>query len=72
VVLADSINPEVLAHYRIGLAFDPERQGDLKTVLEEFVNTYSAQKQLYQAELERANVDFAPTRLVNSLLGLAD
>jgi len=72
VVLADSINPEVLAHYRIGLAFHPEREGDLKAVLEEFVNTYSAQKQQYQAELNRANADFSPTCLVQSILSVPD
>ena len=57
---------------RASLSFQPGRDGDLKAVLEEFVNTYPTQRQLYQTELDRANTDFSPALLVTSLLSLVD
>lgn len=70
VIVADSINPEVLASYDIGVAFRPDREEELKDALERFVNTYPEKRQIYRAELARANADFAPAGFVRSVLEL--
>lgn len=70
VIIAESINPEVLAEYHVGLPFRPGREDELQRVLETFVNTYGQQKERYQAELDRANADFAPSRFVAEIAAL--
>jgi glycosyltransferase involved in cell wall biosynthesis len=72
VVIADSINPEVLAEYGIGVAFAPDEPGRLQAALERFVNTYESRKESYKQELARANVEFAPANFVKALLKLID
>ncbi len=72
VIVADSINPEILARYCIGVAFRPDREEELKDALECFVNTYPEKKPVYRAELARANTDFAPAGFVGSVLALIE
>ena len=72
VIVADSINPEVLTCYDIGVAFRPDREEELKGALERFVNTYPEKKQVYRSELNRANTDFAPAGFVRSILKMLD
>jgi glycosyltransferase involved in cell wall biosynthesis len=72
VIVADSINPEILAHYDIGVSFRPDHEEELKGALERFVNTYPEKKQVYRAELNRANTDFAPAGFVRSILDMLD
>ena len=70
VIVADTINPEVLAHYNIGMAFNPQAKDALQQVLEQFVNTYPEQKAHYIAELEKACTAYAPSNFVRGLLTL--
>lgn len=70
VVIADTINPEVLANYSIGMAFNPKAEGALQQVLEQFVNTYPQQKARYSNELEKARKTYAPSCFVQELLAL--
>lgn len=70
VLAADTINPEVLAQYTIGVAFTPKQQGALQQALEKFINTYPATASTYSQELARAREAFAPARFARDLLRL--
>lgn len=71
VVAAESINPEVLAEFDIGVAFNPDDPEGLKRALENFVNTYAAKKSRYGEELDRANALFSPRRFVAAIVDIA-
>lgn len=70
VVMADTINPEVLTDYNIGMTFNTQDNQALQQVLEQFVNTYPAMKSVYYGELRKARHAYAPTRFVRDLLTL--
>lgn len=71
MIVADSINPEVLADYELGVAFNPHDSNELRQALETFVNTYPTKRETYARELDRANRDFAPARFVQAVLAVA-
>lgn len=68
VIIADSINPEVMNHYPIGVSFLPQGEENLQQALETFVNTYAQQQAVYQSALLQANLDFSPQNFVTSLM----
>jgi len=71
VIIADNINPEVLAEYDIGVSFLTGNNESLKQNLEAFVNTFDDKTKVYQQELQRANDSFAPQRLAEQLVQLS-
>ena len=71
VIVADNVNPEILATYDIGVSFKNGDMADLKTSLEEFVNQYDGNKARYEQELERAYRDYSPARLAENIAALA-
>ncbi|WP_028129283.1 glycosyltransferase [Selenomonas sp. AE3005] len=71
VIVADNVNPEILATYDIGVSFKNGDMADLKTSLEKFVNQYDGNKVRYEQELERAYCDYSPTRLAKNIAALA-
>ena len=71
IVIADNVNPEILASYDIGVSF---KNGDMKSLtraLENFVNSYEQNKNKYAKELTRAYEDFSPRRLAENIAALA-
>lgn len=71
IVVADNVNPEILASYDIGISF---KNGDMKSLtraLESFVNSYEQNKNKYVKELARAYEDFSPRRLAENIAALA-
>ncbi|MGI6092254.1 MAG: glycosyltransferase family 1 protein [Negativicutes bacterium] len=71
VIASKEINPEVFENYMIGATFNSENLNDLKTVLEQFVNNYYSQTEIYEQELSRAANDFSPQMFAASLVKLA-
>ena len=71
VIVADNVNPEILATYDIGVSFKNGDMEDLKTRLEEFVNQYDGNKVQYEQELKRAYRDYSPARLAENIAALA-
>ena len=70
VIIADNINPEVLAEYDIGVSFTSGDNQQLKDALESFVTTFDEKSEIYRNELQRANVNFSPRRLAEELVAL--
>lgn len=70
VVVADCINPEVLAAYDIGVSFRSGDDAALRHALETFVNTYHDKAARYAAALDRANQDFAPRKFAAEIVRL--
>ncbi|WP_296769596.1 glycosyltransferase [Selenomonas sp.] len=71
VIVADNVNPEILAAYDIGESFKNGDMDDLRIKLEQFVNRYNKKKTHYEQELERAYKDFSPRRLAENIVALA-
>ena len=71
VIVADNVNPEILAEYDIGVSFKNGDMADLKDSLENFVNQYDEKKARYELELERAYRDYSPARLAENIAALA-
>lgn len=72
VIIADTINPEVLSAYDLGTKFSVKDPTTLKAALENFVNTYAAKQEKYTAELARAKQDFAPAAFVDKILNVIE
>jgi len=70
VIIADNINPEVLAKYAIGAVFTSGDNQALKKALEEFVTSFNDKHETYRRELQRANIDFSPRLLAEELIVL--
>lgn len=70
VVITDEVNPEVLAEYDIGVSFTNGDNQDLKKALELFVTGFEHKAEIYEQELQRANIHFSPRRLAERLLEL--
>jgi glycosyltransferase involved in cell wall biosynthesis len=70
VVIAEDVNPEVLAQYDIGVHCSTGDHQALNSALEHFVTTYDDKSEIYRNELQRANHEFAPSRMVEQLLTL--
>ncbi len=71
IIVADSVNPEILANYDIGISFKNGDMSDLSSALEAFVNSYSEKKTVYQEELKRAYNDYSPRRMAQNIVSLA-
>ncbi len=71
MIIADNVNPEVLAEYGVGIAFDGKDLQSFQTALETFVNTFDVRFEEYRSELKRANDDFSPRKLAQTLVDLA-
>lgn len=71
VVLSDEINPEVMAKYRIGMAYASGQAGSLQATLQEFINTYAAMAPAYARELERAYEEYHPRAFAARLAEMA-
>ncbi len=71
IIVADNVNPEILASYDIGKSFKNGDMKDLRETIETFVNTYDEKKAHYREELERAYQDYAPSRLAKNIAELA-
>lgn len=71
IIIADNVNPEILAEYDIGVSFKMGDMNDLRISLEAFINNYDAKKDKYVRELERAYKDYSPTRLAENIVCLA-
>lgn len=71
ILVADNVNPEILAHYDIGMSFHSGDNTALKECMEQFVNTYDEKKAYYESELARAYQDFSPVRLAENIVALA-
>lgn len=72
VVMADNVNPEILAKYDIGKSFRNGDMDDLTAVLEDFVNHYDERKSIYQEQLELAYNDYSPRKLAENIVALAE
>lgn len=71
IVVADSVNPEILSQYEIGVAFKNGDMSDLSIALETFVNSYDEKKTTYKEELERVYNDYSPERMAQNIVSLA-
>lgn len=71
VIASAEINPEVFAAYKIGITFDSQNMKNVKNVLEEFVNSYYNQANIYEKELAKAARDFSPQGFADKLVDLA-
>jgi len=69
VVASSSINPEVLNEYNFGTTFPSSDCPTLQVALEQFVNSYRQNADLYEQELIRANSAFSAAVFVSRLIG---
>lgn len=67
VVASDDINPEVFRDFRIGATFPSGDLGELKRVLEDFINRFDERAEGYESELERAAEEFSPENFAKRL-----
>lgn len=72
VIMADNVNPEILAEYDIGKSFSNGDMQGLTVALEDFVNHYDEQKMIYQQELAKAYTDYSPRILAQNIAALAE
>lgn len=72
VIMADNVNPEILARYNIGKSFSNGDMQGLSVALEDFVNHYDEQKLIYQQELAKAYADYSPRILAQNIASLAE
>ena len=72
VIMADNVNPEILAGYDIGKSFSNGDMQGLTVALEDFVNHYDEQKMIYQQELAKAYADYSPRILAQNIAALAE
>ncbi|MBQ1511828.1 MAG: glycosyltransferase, partial [Selenomonadaceae bacterium] len=67
VVASDDINPEVFREFHIGETFRSGDMGDLKRVLEEFINGFDERADTYEQELRKAAEEFSPENFAGRL-----
>ena len=72
VVMADNVNPEILAKYDIGKSFRNGEMDDFTASLDDFVNHYDELKSIYQEQLELAYNDYSPRKLAENIVALAE
>ena len=70
VVASNDINPEVFRDFHIGETFQSGDLGDLKRVLQEFINGFDGRAEAYERELERAAEEFSPENFAKRLEGI--
>ncbi|MBR2215272.1 MAG: glycosyltransferase [Selenomonadaceae bacterium] len=71
ILAVDNVNPEILAQYKIGLAFPAEDDATMRHILEDFVNNFDEQRNTYKQELARTYRDFSPMRMAENIVALA-
>lgn len=67
VVASDDMNPEVFEAFHIGKLFKSGDLSELKTTLEEFINTYDKEAPKYEAELKKASAEYSPEMFAKRL-----
>ena len=72
IIAAHNVNPEILAHYFMGMGFLNGNMQALKQCIELFVNTYDENKEKYEQALAKAYDDFSPRRLAENIVALAE
>lgn len=72
IIAAHNVNPEILAHYAMGMGFVDGNMAALKQCIELFVNTYDDNKEKYISALNKAYDDFSPRRLAENIVALAE
>lgn len=72
VIIADNVNPEVIANYDIGVSFKNGDMKDLTFALETFVNCYDNKREKYRCNLENAYDDYSPRKLAMNIVALAE
>ena len=60
VVTSDDMNPEVFELFHIGETFASGNLTELKSVLEDFVNGFDANVEIYRDALDKASEEFSP------------
>ena len=60
VVTSDDMNPEVFELFHIGETFASGNLTELKRVLEDFVNGFDANVEIYRDALDKASEEFSP------------
>ena len=60
VVTSDDMNPEVFELFHIGETFSSGNLTELKSVLEDFVNGFDANVEIYRDALDKASEEFSP------------
>ncbi len=71
VVTSDDMNPEVFELFHIGETFASGNLTELKRVLEDFVNGFDANVEIYRDALDKASEEFSPemfARLVEAII----
>ena len=68
VLATPVLNPEILAHYEVGLEVDTGNLSRLQAQLRQFVQGYAQRLPVYERELARANRDFSVEAFVKRLL----
>ena len=67
-LMSPEINPEVLAHYRIGESLDISSVDTIRKGLETFVNQMIEHPEVYEEGLKKANEDYSHRQLITSIL----
>lgn len=68
VLATPVLNPEILAHYEVGMEVDTRDLSRLQAQLQQFVQGYAQRLPIYERELARANRDFSVEAFVKRLL----
>ncbi len=68
VLATPVLNPEILAHYRVGQEVDLQDLQHLSEQLQDFLTGYEARLPLYRKELQRVNEDFSVRAFLQNLL----
>ena len=68
VLTSDDMNPEVFAHYPVGMTFPSGDMAALGNALETFINEYDTRAPLFHAALARAAEHYAPACFVKRIM----
>ena len=71
IIIANSINPEVMQKFKIGESFDGDDFKDLQNTIESFINGFDSHADLYYREIARAGEEFSPSKLVKNIISIA-
>lgn len=71
VFMADTINPEVLQEYKIGMSFNIDSPEDLRKQWQLFISSFAERYKSYHEHLQQAGQAYAPERLIAALAELA-
>ena len=72
VVTSDDMNPEVFEAYHIGETFPSGDLAALQGALESFINHYDERRAMYESELAKAAVMYAPSAFAERIAAILD